>query len=138
RAIYRDRLKKLDQRERALKFEHEHGAVSDDEWTERWGKINLEREAARKNLAKVPTIDVPSAKAQLTGLVAEWDRAAIAGDPLVGRRRNELGRQVLQGVTVDRDESNGMMIVVTPTTAWAGLFAMLLVPSAKHDPIILA
>jgi hypothetical protein len=49
-AEYRAAIAKLDQRLRNIRFQHEHGGVSNTEYMERTSKVNVEKQALRARL----------------------------------------------------------------------------------------
>ncbi len=135
---YRGRLKKIDEREERIKFMWERGDLDQAEYVAKMSAIKEDRLKARMELEQAPQVDVASGRDRLTGLVAEWDAAAKAGNALGGVRRNQIVREVFERIEVDRDHESGMMVTVTPAPTWAGVFKIVLVPPGRMDTVILA
>jgi len=126
--VLRDKLKKLDDREQNVSRQHELGTINEKQLKERSWAINEERVKARTEAQNAPKINVAARQQELVSIIAEWDEAAKAGNELVGVRRNQLIREVLEQVAIDHDEAIGTMLPGRDYSRWCSW------PSSRWSP----
>jgi site-specific DNA recombinase len=78
RKAIQDRLKQLDERARRLSRQHEHHDIEDEEYDLRIKAVNLEKVAAREELAAAPQVDMEAGRERLDTLLGLWAASSPA------------------------------------------------------------